>query len=255
MTALRSSRTDGVFEIVFSNPDQGNIITDEWVAQMRAALADINDTDRCVLMRAEGKNFCFGGDVASFATDDPRGRLRDLAGGLHDVLEQLATLEIPVVQAVQGWAAGGGFSLSLASDITIAGTSAKFKAAYNGIGLTADGGLTFNLPRRTSIQLAFDMLLTDRVIDANEALARGLVARVVDDADLENETAGLAQRIATNSAFATRRVKALLRDSETATFAGQLARETDAIADAAQSTDGREGVAAFLERRTPTFNR
>lgn len=255
MSALTTSRNNGVFTIVFSNPDQGNIITDTWVNEMRAALAAVKDTDRCVLLRADGKNFCFGGDVASFATNDPAGRLRDLAGGLHEVLEQLAGLQIPVVQAVQGWAAGGGFSLALASDITVAGTSAKFKAAYNGIGLTADGGLTFNLPRRTSTQLAFDMLLTDRVIDANEALARGLVARVVDDSELVSEVTGLAERIAANATFAVRRVKTLLRTSETATFAGQLADETDAIANAAQSPDGREGVAAFLERRTPTFNR
>jgi len=255
MSAVTTSRTDGVFTIVFTNPDQGNILTDTWVREMRAALAEINDTDRCVLMRAEGKNFCFGGDVASFAVDDPAARLRDLAGGLHDVLEQLALLHIPVVQAVQGWAAGGGFSLSLASDITIAGTSAKFKAAYNGIGLTADGGLTFNLPRRTSTQLAFDMLLTDRVLDANEALARGLIARIVDDAALETEAHAIATRIASNANFATRRVKELLRHSETATYAHQLAHETDAIADAAEHVDGREGVAAFLARRTPTFNR
>lgn len=254
MSAVATSRNAGVFTITFANPDQGNILTDAWVTEMTAALAQIDDTDRCVLLRAEGKNFCFGGDVASFATNDPAGRLRDLAGGLHDVLETLANLEIPVIQAVQGWAAGGGFSLALASDITIAATSAKFKAAYNGIGFTADGGLTFNLPRRTSSQLAFDMLLTDRVIDAAEALTVGLVARVVDDALLDTETAALADRIAANSAFAVRRVKALLRASESATFPAQLARETDAIAEAAASPDGREGVAAFLERRTPTFN-
>lgn len=254
MTALTTSRNDGVFTIVFSNPDQGNIITDTWVSEMRAALATIDDTDRCVLLRADGKNFCFGGDVASFVTNDPAGRLRDLAGGLHDVLETLAALDIPVVQAVQGWAAGGGFSLALASDITVAGTSAKFKAAYNGIGLTADGGLTFNLPRRTSTQLAFDMLLTDRMIDANEALACGLVARVVDDSELVSEVTALAERIAANATFAVRRVKTLLRASEQASLADQLARETDAIAQAAASPDGREGVAAFLARRTPTFN-
>lgn len=255
MSALTTSRTSGVFTIVFTNPDQNNIITDAWVEEMKAALATINETDRCVLMRADGKNFCFGGDVASFATDDPGGRLRDLAGGLHAVLEQLAALTIPVVQAVHGWAAGGGFSLALASDITVAGTSAKFKAAYNGIGLTADGGLTFNLPRRTSTQLAYDMLLTDRVIDASEALTIGLVARVVDDAQLVTETTAMAQRIASNATFAVRRVKALLRASEAATLPQQLARETDAIAAAAESPDGREGVAAFLERRSPTFNR
>ncbi|MEX2533338.1 MAG: enoyl-CoA hydratase/isomerase family protein [Nitriliruptoraceae bacterium] len=254
MTALTTSRNDGVFTIVFSNPEQSNIITDTWVSEMQAALAAIDDTDRCVLLRADGKNFCFGGDVASFATDDPAGRLRDLAGGLHDVLETLATLDIPVVQAVQGWAAGGGFSLALASDITVAGTSAKFKAAYNGIGLTADGGLTFNLPRRTSTQLAFDMLLTDRVIDANEALARGLVARVVDDSELVSEVTAIAERIAANATFAVRRVKKLLRTSEKATLTDQLADETEAISQAAASPDGREGVTAFLERRAPTFN-
>lgn len=254
MSALTTSRANGVFTIRFTNPEQGNIITDTWVAEMKHALTSIDDTDRCVLMHADGKNFCFGGDVASFATDNPGDRLRDLAGGLHDVLEQLAALAIPVVQAVQGWAAGGGFSLALASDITLAGTSAKFKAAYNGIGLTADGGLTFNLPRRTSTQLAYDMLLTDRVIDAQEARAIGLVARVVDDTELETHATALAARVAANATFAVRKVKALLKASETATFAAQLARETEAIAAAADSADGREGVAAFLERRTPTFH-
>ena len=256
MTApIRTERHDGVVEIVLDDPDHGNVVNEAWVAALDDAVADIGDDDRCVLLRAEGKNFCFGGDVTSFQVEDPGDRLRQLAGTFHETLLRLDAIEIPVVGAVQGWATGAGFSLAVIPDILVAAQGATFKSAYNGLGFTADGGITYNLPRRAPLSVTMDLMLTDRIISAEQARDLGIVSRVSVDEELTDDVRALAAEIAAKSRFATVRVKHLLRQSLGTSYADQLADETAAMAEAAGGPDGREGVAAFLERRPPRFTR
>ena len=123
--------------------------------------------------------------------------MQALAGELHDLVRALAEVPVPVVAAVRGWAAGAGMSLALAADVAVAGVSTRLRPAYPAIGLSPDGGLTWTLPRAVGPARARHILLTDRVIAADEALALGLVAVVVPDDDVAAEAQALAQRLAT----------------------------------------------------------
>lgn len=250
---IRTERHDGVVEIVLDAPDRGNVVNVEWVEALDDAVRSVGDDDRCVLLRAEGKNFSFGGDVTTFKAQDPGKQLRELAGAFHDTLLALDDVKIPVVVAVQGWATGAGFSLAVVGDVLVVAEGAKFKSAYNALGFTADGGITYNLPRRAPLAVTMDLMLTDRVLTAAEAYELGIASRVVPDDELIDASRTLATEIAAKSRFASVRVKRLLRGSMTATYVDQLAAETAAMAEAAGGADGREGVAAFLERRPPRF--
>ena len=253
MTCIRTERTDGVLHVVLDAPDRGNTIDLAFAEQLRDALRARTDADRVVLLRAAGRNFCFGGDVSTFVGDDPGATIRELADTLHVALCELAAVEVPVVVAVQGWATGAGMSLALAGDIVLLAEGARLKTAYNALGLTADGGMTWQLPRRAPWTVAMDLLLTDRVVDAAEAGLLGLAARVLPDDELDGEARALAAGIAGRSRGAAVAVKRLLAQSPTSSLADQLDAETDAIAAAADTPDGREGVAAFLEKRPPRF--
>lgn len=253
MTRIRTERADGVLHVVLAAPDRGNTIDIAFAEQLRDALQGRTDGDRVILLRAEGSNFCFGGDVSTFVSDDPGATIRELADTLHVALRELDAVEVPVVVAVQGWATGAGMSLALAGDIVLLAEGARCKTAYNALGLTADGGMTWQLPRRAPWTVAMDLLLTDRVVDAAEAGLLGLAARVLPDDELDGEARELAAGIAGRSRDAAIAVKRLLRQSIQRPLGDQLDAETDAIAAAADSPDGREGVAAFLDKRRPRF--
>jgi 2-(1,2-epoxy-1,2-dihydrophenyl)acetyl-CoA isomerase len=251
---VRVDRAGGVVEIVLAG-GRGNPIGLSWADAFEAAVASITPEDRCVLLRADGPDFCFGGDVTTFVGDDPGALIRSLADRLHVSIRLLDAVEVPVVTAVQGWATGAGMSLALTGDILLVGEGARFKTAYNALGLTADGGMTWYLPRRVPATVAADLLLTDRFLSADEALRLGLAARLVPDDALADEARALATGIAGRSRTAAVAVKRLLRDAGDTDLSSHLDAETDAVAAAAAGPDGREGVAAFLERRAPRFGR
>ena len=179
--------------------------------------------------------------------------MQALAGALHDLVRALAEVPVPVVAAVRGWAAGAGMSLALAADVAVAGVSTRLRPAYPAIGLSPDGGLTWTLPRTVGPARARHILLTDRVIAADEALALGLVAVVVADDDVAAEAQALAQRLADGPVRALGRTKQLLRAGADRDLGEQLDGEAHAIAESVADAEGQEGIAAFRERRTPEF--
>lgn len=252
-TAVRLDRHERVAELVLCDPDHANTINMAWADDFLAAASDIGDEDHVVLLRAEGRNFSFGGNVAGFVGEGAAERIGRLADALHDGLKALAAVEVPVVTAVQGWATGAGMSLALAGDVIILAEGARFKTAYNALGFTADGGMTHHLPRKAPPALVRDLLFTDRVLTAPEALAAGMVSRVVPDDDLLDTARDVAATIAAMSRPAVVAVGELLAQSPTTPFAAQLDDETRRLVDAAGSPDGIEGVTAFLEKRPPRF--
>jgi len=220
-----------------------------------AAYAVRKDADvRAVLLRGEGKNFCFGGDLRAMvaAGGNVQAYLTELTTDMHAGLVHLARTNAPVVAAVQGTAAGAGLGLVLAADLALAGKSAKFTAAYTAVGLTPDAGTTFLLPRAVGHKRAMELFITNRVLDAAQALEWGLVNQIVDDGELGETAAALAQRLAAGPAGAFGGVKRLLAEAEPG-WEAQLAREGRSIAARAETDEGREGIAAFLEKRTPKF--
>jgi 2-(1,2-epoxy-1,2-dihydrophenyl)acetyl-CoA isomerase len=200
---------------------------------------------RAVLLTAAGPAFCVGGDLREFAAaGDLRAHLDRVTGALHEALRIFAALDVPVVAAVRGAVAGAGLGLLGVADLVVAADDAGFVAAYTGIGYTPDAGVSWSLPRLVGPRRALDLLLTNRRLTAAEALAAGLVTSVA--ADPEQAAAGLAQRLA-GAAFGV--TKRLVRDGQAASFHQHLDTEARAIAEAAVSPPGRDGVAAFLARK------
>jgi 2-(1,2-epoxy-1,2-dihydrophenyl)acetyl-CoA isomerase len=218
------------------------------------AVRDAGADTRAVLLTHPGKNFCLGGDVTRFAGDDEPGRyVFEIAGVLHETIRALTSSPLPVVAAVQGWAAGAGMSVACAADVVVAGESTQFRAAYPAIGFTPDGGLTWHLPRIVGRARALDLMLTNRPMSAPEALAAGLVSKVVADGEVQAEAEAIARALAAGSSGALAGVKRLVADGLLGSLDTQLDAERASISARADSADGREGVRAFSERRAPDF--
>jgi 2-(1,2-epoxy-1,2-dihydrophenyl)acetyl-CoA isomerase len=240
--------------ITLADGANGNPVHPEMVSELSDAARRAREQSASVIvLSAEGKYFSIGGDIARFAhADDVEAYMGDLVGSLHQFILDLTRSAAVVVSAVQGPAAGGGFPLAAAADVVIAARSASFSLGYSRIGLTVDAGtslLTQSLGLHRTLRLA---LLNDR-ITAEEGMALGLVARVVDDADLVAETAAVVGRLARGPAAAQGSIKALVRGAAHPTPGRVLEQEAAAIARSAASADGREGVRAFLDKRTPNF--
>ena len=247
---------DSVATLTLSRPDAGNAMDWALVDAFSSACATIRGdaSVRAVLIRGEGKNFCVGGDLKVFASEsDPGGFLGRLARRLHDGVEILAGLPAPVIVAVQGAAAGAGLSLVAGGDLVLATRSSSYAMAYTGVGLVADGGATYWLPRVIGLRRAQEMAYAQRRLTAEEALAFGLVTRLVDDDALQAEAASLARQVAQGPTFAYGRLKGLYAGAYAADLSGQLEAEAAAIAEAMATEDAKGAVAAFLERRKPQF--
>lgn len=251
--AVRAALSEGVLEIVINDWARGNVVDLAWVADMRTALGLVSPQVGCVLIRSEGKNFGFGGDVTTFVGQDPAGEMQRLVDGVHEVWRELTALEVPLLVAVQGWAAGVSLSLVLLADIVLVGVSARLKTAYTGIGLISDGGITWTLPRHVPHAVALDLLLTDRWLNADETVAFGIASRLSRDEVLADDARELAARLAAGPRAAHREVKRLVREGRTVRLHDQLDAEADAMVVAVVSPEGSEGVRAFVERRPPDF--
>jgi 2-(1,2-epoxy-1,2-dihydrophenyl)acetyl-CoA isomerase len=247
---------ESVAFLSLARPDAANTMNLEFGREFLAAAFAIEAAPsvRAVLLTGQGKNFCFGGDLKGMVASgtDVRAYLSELTTHLHAGMALLARLDAPVIAAVNGTAAGAGLGLVLAADLAIAARSAKFAPAYTGVGLTPDAGCTFLLPRAVGYKRAMELLLTNRVLDAQQALDWGLVNQVVEDETLAETAAALAGRLAAGPAGAFGAVKRLLAEAEPG-FEAQLARESRSIASRGMTAEGREGIAAFLEKRAPRF--
>ena len=247
----------GVGRLVLNRPHAANSIDLELATALADAVGGLSQHDglRAVLLTGSGERFCGGGDVQSFADAGERlaPRLEEIVAQLHVACLALVALDAPVVATVQGSAAGAGFALAMAADLVVAAESAKFVMAYTAIGLTPDGGSTAQLERLVGRQRALDLVLTNRVLSAREAMEWGLVARVVPDAELATEADALVTRLAAGPTRAFGAAKRLLDRAPRATLEDQLAAEQAALTQAGATPDGQEGVAAFVEKRPPNF--
>lgn len=224
--------------------------------QVAAALAELDPAETgAVLLASDGQSFCTGGDVRAFAAAPDRGAyVGELAENFHGFLTAVVECPVPVVASVPGWAAGAGMSIVCAVDLAVGGRSTMLRPAYPGIGFSPDGGMSWTLPRIVGAGRARHILLTDQVLDAETALAAGILTTVVDDADVASEAQRTAHRLAQGPTAALGRIKRLLAASSTAPLAEHLAAEAAAIAESAAGPEGAEGLAAFAEKRPPVFH-
>ncbi|MBB3036358.1 enoyl-CoA hydratase/isomerase family protein [Hoyosella altamirensis] len=245
----------GVAHVLVAIPEKGQSLDIPGLDEAAAAIRADSSIRAILLTGGDGPNFCNGGDVKAFgAAENPGQYVRSIAEPFHRCVQALIETDIPVVAAVRGFAAGGGMSLSCAADIVVGGPSTTFLPAYPGIGYSTDGGLTWSLPRIVGRRRAAEILFTNRRIGSAEAFQLGLITQMAaSDEDVVTKAQALAEQIARGSRSALGSIKRLLTESDARSLADQLAAETDAIERAADSADGREGVAAFLEKRKPNF--
>ena len=248
---------DSVARITLNRPEAVNTINVEMSKElMQAAMqCDEDPLIRAVLISGAGSIFCGGGDVKGFANQGERlpQHLKEITLHLHAAMSYLVRMDPPVVAAVHGSAAGAGMSLACACDVVLAAESARFTLAYTGIGLTPDGGATYTLSRLVGLKRTLEMALTNRLLSAKEALDWGIVTRLVPEKDLIVEARTLADRLAAGPTKAFGATKRLLQSGLTESFESQMKHESRSIAEIARTEDGREGIAAFLEKRAPNF--
>jgi len=248
----------GVATLRLNRPDKGNAIDTDMAADLAEAATQIAETAdvRAVLITGNGQNFTVGGDLSLFAgtaRDQLPNRLRRMIDSYHMAIERLTSIDAPVVAAVRGGAGGGGLGLLYAADIVIAAEDARFALGYGALGLTADGGNTWFLPRMVGMRRAQELFLLNRRLTAQEALALGLVSRLAPSETVDTEAAALAATLAAGPTRAYGAVRRMLRQSFETGLSDQLEAEKELIVAASRSNDAQEGIAAFVAKRIPQF--
>ena len=246
-----------VAKITLNRPDKKNAFDREMLRELGDILRGVGDSEklRVVLITGEGDAFCAGGDLAAAkaSPDSTSVYLGKLATAFHNVLDTLAQSPALVVTVVNGAAAGGGFALALAGDVRLAMPEAKFRIGYGRVGLTMDGGLSWRLPRIIGMAQAQRLVYTDPEVDADEAQALGLVHQVAPASDVPTALAKLVESAKLQSRSSLLRNRQLLTESQGRTLAQSYEAEALGIKASAGGADGREGVAAFVEKRAPKF--
>ena len=217
---------------------------------------DDNPKIRSVLMTGSGEDaFCAGGDVNSFYKygNKTSSHLKEVTTTLHGAISRLSRMNAPLIVAVNGVAAGAGFSFVGFADIAIASTNATFVSAYSKIGLTPDGSSTYFLPRIIGTRRYTELILTNRVLSANEALEWGLINKVVDFKDLMDEANNLAKKLASGPTLAFGKLKNLVNNSFLDSLEGQMEYEARMISDSAKTKDGMNGIDAFVNKKQVSF--
>ena len=254
MSGVAYALRDGAATLTLDEPARGNSL-DLPMAQslLDGARRARADDARVVVLRAEGKAFCVGGDVSGFASAPDRGHhVDDLAELLHRAVSDLQRMDAVVVSVVQGVAAGAGVPLAAAADVVLAGASARFTLAYTRIGLSPDGGSSL-LSATVGLHRALHWALLNPMLTADDAQAAGLVAQVHPDDGLDAAADAVVAALLAGSRDAQVAAKHLLRARAVPDPEGALRRETLAIRACVEGPDGREGVDAFLAKRTPVF--
>lgn len=248
---------DGVGAVTFDRPDDANAMDLEVMLRLMhiSIECDEDPSIRAVLITGNGSFFSAGGDLQAFsdAGDNAGALIKEMTAYFHAAVSRFSRMDAPVIAAVNGMAAGAGFSLVAACDLAIAAESARFTSAYTAASLSPDGSSTYFVPRLVGLRRAMELMLTNRRLNAAEALDWGLINRVVPDEDLAAESMELARQLAHGATLAYGTVKSLLHNSFADTLETQMELEARGIAALTHTHDGQEGVAAFREKRAPKF--
>ncbi|MFO1115110.1 MAG: enoyl-CoA hydratase-related protein [Beijerinckiaceae bacterium] len=248
----------GVATITLNRPDSSNGMNVDFLKALCEAVMGLHGRPdvRVALLRGEGKNFCAGGDVHTFASkgEGMPDYLRVATAWLQNAVTGLMRLEAPVIAAVHGFAAGGGgFGLVCASDLVIAADTAKFLAGATRVGMAPDAGVSVTLPRIVGLRRAAEIVLTNPILTAQQAHELGIVNRVVPEADLQAAARAWAQELAAGAPKAMAAAKRLLWAGVGTGVDACLSEEARTVSELSGTADAREGLAAVIERRKPVF--
>lgn len=248
---------DQVGTITFNRPKELNAVNLDMaraMGELASKLPGVGDM-KSIVLRGSGNHFMAGGDISVFHGEKNKTLpvISEIIDHFHAFIFCLQELPQPVISAVRGAAAGGGFSLAIGADIIIADETAKFTPAYRSLGTTPDGGGSFFLPRIVGLNKAMEMFLAGGTYSARDAKDMGLVGSVVAASELGHEVERLTATLSMNSAAANAATKRLLKGNELAAFRSHLDAEKASFLGIASESDFAEGVDAFLAKRTPIF--
>jgi 2-(1,2-epoxy-1,2-dihydrophenyl)acetyl-CoA isomerase len=261
LETLRIEIEGEIGTMILDRPDDLNAMNDQMIFELTVAWAWFADRAplRALIVTGAGRGFCAGGDVNGFmqglSSDeiDLPSMVRRGADVLHQAIVDMQRVPYPVIAAINGPAAGAGFSLALACDFRIASEDAFFAVAYGRIGASPDGGMTYFLPRVIGPSKALELLLNDPNLSAADALAEGLVSEVVPAEELLERANAKAAKLAAKSPHYVRMAKRLVHQSIESNLAEHLQAERHGIADSMETEDLRRGVTAFLGGQQPEF--
>jgi 2-(1,2-epoxy-1,2-dihydrophenyl)acetyl-CoA isomerase len=255
-TTILVDTQDGVTTITLNRPEVLNAFNDRMAEEVLAALtqAEGDSATRCLVLTGAGRGFCAGQDLEVLRARPEGVSFREhLLRTFNPIVIRLRTIEKPVIAQINGAAAGAGFGLALACDVRYMAEGAKFRFAFSGIGLAPDSGTSFFLPRLIGYARAFEMATTNVPVAAKAALELGLVERVFPDQDLAAEVRVMAAKLAQGPTRAIGLTKRAMNKAFELSLEEALDYEAHLQEIAGQTADHREGVAAFLEKRTAKF--
>lgn len=257
---VRFETAGGVLRVTLERPSHKNSLTPASVRAIVEALeaAATDDALRAVLLASSGADFCAGADLVAA---NPGGGERPRTGSLqrrtalqaHRLIELLTSIQLPVVCAVRGWAAGLGCQLALAADFTIAADSATFWEPFVARGFTPDSGASWLVPRLVGIARAKELLLLGEPVSGARAAEWGMIHRSVPDEELDAAAEALVRRVAEGATVAIGLAKSCIHGALALPLGEAMAREALALELSSRSSDFREGLAAFQERREPAY--
>ncbi len=246
-----------VVEVALNRPETYNVFNLEMVTSLARHLTRlaVDGEVKGIVLVGRGKAFCAGGDLKWITQfpDGPGAAVHTLAAQFHLAIIEIRRMEKPVIAAINGVAAGGGFSLALACDFRIMEKSAHLKQAYTSNGLCIDGGGTFTLPRIVGLARALEIATFDEPISSELALQWGLATKVVEDGEALKQSLSLLEKLAKEAPQSFAWSKKLLTDSFNTPLELHLEQERRGISSCANHPDGQEGLKAFIEKRKPIF--
>jgi 2-(1,2-epoxy-1,2-dihydrophenyl)acetyl-CoA isomerase len=249
-------KLDGpIARITLNRPNRLNSFTAQMHAELRKALEAVGDA-RVIVLTGAGRGFCAGQDLsdrAVAADEHPVDLGMTVETSWNPLIRTLTGLPQPIIARVNGVAAGAGANIALACDIVVAAKSAKFIQSFSAIGLIPDSGGTWVLPRLVGQARALGLALTGEPLPAEKAAEWGMIWKAVDDEALDSEVDAIAAKLASLPPLGLAEIKKMIRESWTHTLDQELVRQRDAMRQLGFTEDYREGVAAFLEKRQPSF--
>jgi 2-(1,2-epoxy-1,2-dihydrophenyl)acetyl-CoA isomerase len=255
--ALTLTMHGHIATLTMNRPDAYNAVNEPLARQFLELITQVDEDPavRCVVLTGSGKAFCAGGDVKDFHDHLPGVgiHLKHLTHLLHGAVSRIARMPKPVIAAVNGVVAGGGMGLMLACDLAYAVETATFSMAYTRIGANPDGSSTFWLPRLVGVRRALELIYTNRVLSAQEALAWGILNGMMPPERFPDEVYAIARQLAQGPTLAYARAKQLCYAGLNETLETQMEHEARAIADSGKTEDFREGIEAFMRKRTAVF--